>query len=95
MNGHRYLRFGEFFDGTLGASLGIPFLFDIASGDYGKLWPEYDYESWSAEVEVFHSPMAEQPMSIELMLEAIHWREINGRFERKPFLSYPFFDPGS
>lgn len=85
LDGYRYLRFGEFFDRSPGASRGIPFLLDVASSDYGQLWPQYGYEPWSAEVEVFHNPMALYPVPNELIPEVTHWREVNGRVECESF----------
>ncbi|NWN48004.1 hypothetical protein HT121_10385 [Pseudomonas sp. MAFF 301514] len=81
LDGYRYIRFGEFFNRSPGASRGIPFLMDIASTEYGELWPQYGYEPWSAEVEVFHNPLAVHPVPNELLPEATHWRETNRGIE--------------
>lgn len=81
LNGYRYIRFGEFFDRAPGAVRGIPFLMDVASIDYRKLWPEYGYEPWSAEVEVFHNPLALHPVPNELLPETTHWRATNRGIE--------------
>ncbi|MEF9896760.1 MAG: hypothetical protein RR736_18890 [Pseudomonas sp.] len=85
LEGYQYLRFGEFFDRSPGASRGIPFLLDVASSDYGQLWPQYGYEPWSAEVEVFHNPLAVHPVPNELIPEVTHWREVNGSLECESF----------
>lgn len=75
--GLRYTRIGEFFDRTPGATRGIPFCMDVSSREYGTLW-EYGHEPWSAELEVFHNPFAQYPMSRELLREATHWFEKDG-----------------
>lgn len=85
LEGYRYLRFGEFFDDSPGALRGMPFMFDVASSEYGNLWPNYSYEPWSAEVEVFHNPFAAHPVPVELLPEATHWREIGGIIKRQQF----------
>ncbi len=77
-NGYRYVRIGEFFDRTPGALDSIPFSLDITSDEYRHLWAPYDYEPWSAELEVFHNPFARHPIPDTLLPEATHWRMING-----------------
>lgn len=78
LEGYRYVRIGEFFDRTPGALRGIPFSMDIASEEYRSLWPVYGYEPWSAEIEVFHNPLASHPIPNNLFPEVTHWRETNG-----------------
>lgn len=75
--GLRYTRIGEFFDRTPGATRGIPFCMDVSSPEYCQLW-EYGHEPWSAELEVFHNPFANYPMSRHLLREATHWFEKDG-----------------
>jgi hypothetical protein len=75
---YRYVRVGEFYDRTPGALVGLPFSMDVTSDEYRALWSPYDYEPWSAELEVFHNPYARYPIPDELMPEATHWRWING-----------------
>ena len=65
-------RFGEIFDRTPGALKGIPFCLDVTSPEYRDLWPQ-GYEPWSAELEVFHNPLAKHPLSREVLPEATHW----------------------
>ena len=76
--GYRYVRFGEFYDRTPGATRGMPFVYDITTPEYRKLWPPYDYEPWSAELEVFHNPFARHPIPDSLLPEATHWRMVDG-----------------
>lgn len=76
--GYRYVRFGEFFDRTPGALKSIPFCLDITSPEYRALWYPYDYEPWSAELEVFHNPFSRYPIPNALLPEATHWRMIDG-----------------
>ncbi|MGY2313527.1 hypothetical protein ACW9I6_02470 [Pseudomonas sp. SDO5522_S412] len=66
------IRFGEFFDRTPGALEGLPFCLDVTSPEYRDLWPQ-GYEPWSAELEVFHNPLAAHPLSKEILPEATHW----------------------
>jgi hypothetical protein len=77
-NGYWYVRYGTFFDRTPGALESIPFCMDITSKEYRSLWPPYTYEPWSAELEVFHNPLAKHPIPDTLLPESTHWRMING-----------------
>jgi hypothetical protein len=75
--GLRYTRIGNFFDRTPGALAGIPFCLDITSDEYRGLWL-HGYEPWTAEIEVFHNPFGQHPISFELLPEATHWHEEDG-----------------
>jgi len=75
--GLRYMRIGKFLDREPDALEGIPFCLDVASAEYGSLWP-HGYEPWSAELEVFHNPHARHPVPHELLPEATHWFEDDG-----------------
>ncbi len=82
---YRYVRIGEFFDRTPGAIRGTPFSMDVASAEYRALWPPYSYEPWSAEIEIFHNPMARHPIPEEMFPELTHWREFNGEIGSHSF----------
>jgi len=82
---YRYVRIGEFFDRTPGALRGIPFSMDVSSAEYRALWNPYPYEPWSAEIEVFHNPLARHPIPCEMFPEVTHWREVNGEIECRAF----------
>jgi hypothetical protein len=84
----RYVRVGEFFDRTPGALASIPFSFDVTSSEYRALWAPYDYEPWSAELEVFHNPHARFPIPDALLPEATHWRMQDGEVSCRSF--YPW-----
>lgn len=75
--GLRYVRAGEFYDRTPGTLQGIPFCLDITSMEYKSLWPQ-GYEPWSAELEIFHNPLARYPVPRELLPEATHWFDVGG-----------------
>lgn len=75
--GFRYTRIGNFFDRTPGALKGVPFCLDVTSEKYRALWP-HGYEPWSAELEVFHNPFAQHPVSFDLLPEATHWFDQGG-----------------
>ena len=75
--GLRYVRYGKFYDRTLGALEGIPFCLDITSAEYRSLWPQ-GYEPWSAELEVFHNPFARYPFPHTVLPEANHWFDSGG-----------------
>jgi len=85
LEGYRYVRIGEFFDRTPGALRGIPFSMDVSSAEYRALWNPYTYEPWSAEIEVFHNPLARHPIPDEMFPEVTHWREINGEIKCRAF----------
>lgn len=82
---YRYVRMGEFADFTPGAMQGKPFCMDVNSDEYRSLWHPYDYEPWTAEVEVFHNPWARQPIDPRLLPEATHWLPIDGEMDCKCF----------
>lgn len=65
-------RFGLIFDRTPGAVEGLPFCLDVTSQEYRNLWPQ-GFEPWSAELEVFHNPLAKHPFSRDILPEATHW----------------------
>jgi hypothetical protein len=71
-NDYRYVRFGDIWDRTAGATHGIRFCLDITSTAYRSLWPQ-GYEPWSADLEVFHNPHAKYPFPRSLLPEATHW----------------------
>lgn len=73
----RYVRIGEFFDRTEGATRGIPFCLDVESDAYRSLWPQA-YEPWTADMEVFHNPFARNPLPKDLVPEATHWFDQDG-----------------
>jgi len=50
IEGYRYVRIGEFSDGSRGALRGIPFSMDVTSEEYRCLWKTYDYEPLTAEI---------------------------------------------
>jgi hypothetical protein len=82
---YRYVRIGEFFDRTPGALRGIPFSMDVSSDEYRALWNPYTYEPWSAEIEVFHNPLALHPIADSMLPELTHWREVNGEIACRAF----------
>lgn len=82
---YRYVRIGEFFDRTPGALRGIPFSMDVSSAEYRALWNPYMYEPWSAEIEVFHNPLAHHPIPDEMFPEVTHWREVKGEIKCRAF----------
>jgi hypothetical protein len=84
--GLRYVRIGEFFDRTPGALKSIPFCMDITSREYRSLWPQ-GYEPWCAELEVFHNPFAEHPVSQLLLPEVTHWFQESGEVKCASFYS--------
>lgn len=76
-NGYSHTRVGTIVDRTPGALYGFDFCLDVASKEYRALWPQ-GYEPWSAELEVFHNPLATHPFPKDLLREATHWID-NGR----------------
>lgn len=82
---YRYVRIGEFFDRTPGALRGIPFSMDVSSAAYRALWNPYAYEPWSAEIDVFHNPLARYPIPDDMFPEVTHWREVNGEIVCRAF----------
>jgi hypothetical protein len=86
--GYRYVRVGEFFDRTPGALESIPFILDIQSAEYRKLWKPYTYEPWAAELEVFHNPFAKYPIPDALLPEASHWRLVDGEVVCRSFYEW-------
>ena len=85
IKGYRYIRIGEFADYSPGALRGIPFSMDITSDQYRRLWEPYSYEPWTSEIEIFHNPNAENPISSALFPEATHWLPVNGEIICKRF----------
>lgn len=77
--GLKMIRIGHFFDRTPGAVASIPFEHDILSDDYATLWPWG--EAWCQELEVFHNPLAGNPIAHALLPGATHWFERNGEIE--------------
>jgi hypothetical protein len=83
-DGFRYTRVGQFFDRNPGALRGIPFCLDVTSKEYRNLWP-IGYEPWSAEIEVFHNPFADNPVDFELLPEVTHWFHEDGELVCQSF----------
>ena len=69
------VRHGILFDRTPGALEPIQFKHNILSEEYAKLWPWG--EGWCQELEVFHNPLADCPMSFDLAPGATHWFELD------------------
>ena len=67
------VREGILFDRTLGALKPIPFSMDILSKEYSDLCD--GGEAWCQELEVFHNPLATNPLPFELLPGATHWFE--------------------
>lgn len=85
---YRYVRIGEFADFTPGALRGKPFSMDVNSDEYRALWGPYDYEPWTAEIEVFHNPGAKHPIDPSLFPEASHWLPVEGAMDCKRFFKH-------
>ncbi|WP_246875644.1 hypothetical protein [Pantoea ananatis] len=86
--GYRYVRIGEFANDTHGALRGIPFSMDVNSDEYRCLWKPYSYEPWSAEIEVFHNPNAQNPINPALFPEVTHWLPVNGEIICKRYFKH-------
>ncbi len=82
---YRYVRIGEFADFTPGALRGKPFIMCVNSDEYRALWEPYDYEPWTAEMEVLHNPNAKHPINPDLFPEATHWLSVDGVMDCKRF----------
>lgn len=52
------------------------FHYDILSDQYAALWP--GGEAWCQELEVYHNPLATQPVAFDLLPGATHWFEEDG-----------------
>lgn len=76
--GLKMVRIGHFFDRTPGA-VSILFEHDISSAEYAAIWPWG--EAWCQELEVFHNPLAKNPMAHSLLPGATHWFERGGQIE--------------
>ncbi len=87
-NGYRYIRIGIFADDSPGAVRAIPFNMDVTSNEYRSLWKPYDHEPWTAEIEIFHNPIAKHPLSSALFPEATHWLPENGEIICKRFYKH-------
>lgn len=85
---YRYVRIGEFADDSPGALRGIPFCLDVSSDEYRSLWKPYNYEPWTAEIEVFHNPNAQHPIDPALFPEATHWLPTESGIVCKRFFSH-------
>lgn len=72
----KMIRNGHLYDRTPGALESIPFELDISSDEYAALWP--GGEAWCQELEVFHNPLAEYPIDLDLFPGATHWFECDG-----------------
>lgn len=82
--GYARTRSGQFFDRTPGALRAVPFSLNVNSDEYRNLWPQ-QYEPWSAELEIFHNPLAERPMPREMLPEAQHWVVKDGEMIAQAF----------
>lgn len=67
------IRRGILFDRTPGALEPIDFELSIDSGEYEALWPWG--EAWCQELEVYHNPIATNPIPFDLIPGATHWFE--------------------
>lgn len=74
--GLKMVRYGHLFDRTPGALQSIPFELDILSDEYKAIWP--GGEAWCQELEVYHNPLATNPIDFDLFPGATHWCEHNG-----------------
>jgi hypothetical protein len=70
------VREGILFDRTPGALEPIDFSLNILTDEYSDLWD--GGEAWCQEMEVFHNPMATNPIDFDLLPGATHWFEANG-----------------
>lgn len=73
------IRSGILFDRSPGALDPIPFEMSVDSPEYEALWPWG--EAWCQELEVFHNPLAAQPIPFGLIPGATHWFERDGNIE--------------
>ncbi len=73
------IREGILFDRTPGAIEPVPFKLDVLSDEYASLWP--GGEAWCQEMDVFHNPLANNPISFDLLPGATHWFERDGEVE--------------
>lgn len=82
--GLRMIRAGAIFDRRPGVLEPIPFPLDFSSDEYAALSPSVG-ESWSLKLEVFHNPVAENPLPFDLRPECTHWYvDRNGDVSRRP-----------
>jgi hypothetical protein len=65
-------RAGVIFSRVPGAAQGGLFRYDITSAEYAALWPPAG-ETWSAELDVYHNPLAKYPLAFDLLPECTHW----------------------
>lgn len=74
--GLRMIRQGILFDRAPGALEPIDFKMDVLSDEYEALWPRG--EQWCQELEVYHNPLANNPIEFDLLPGATHWFEKDG-----------------
>lgn len=74
--GLRMERSGIIFDRTPGVLKPKPFDLDIVSDEYANLWE--GGEAWCQELEVYHNPLAANPIQFDLLPGATHWFEQDG-----------------
>jgi hypothetical protein len=74
--GVKMQRSGIIFDRTPGALEPREFDLDILSDEYANLWERG--EAWCQELEVYHNPLAANPIHFELLPGATHWFEQEG-----------------
>lgn len=73
------IRRGILFDRTPGAVDPIDFELSVLSAEYAALWPWG--EAWCQELEVYHNPLAANPIPFDLIPGATHWFERDGDIE--------------
>ena len=77
--GLEMIRRGILFDRTPGALEPIDFELSVGSAEYQSLWPWG--EAWCQELEVYHNPLAANPIPFDLIPGATHWFERKGDVE--------------
>lgn len=70
------VRQGIIFNRTAGALEAIQFELDVLSPEYEALWP--GGEAWCQEMDVYHNPLASNPIDFQLLPGATHWFERDG-----------------
>lgn len=78
-SGLEMVRRGILFDRTPGALEPIDFELSVGSAEYQSLWPWG--EAWCQELEVYHNPLAANPIPFDLIPGATHWFERDGDVE--------------
>lgn len=73
------IRRGILFDRTPGTLEPVDFELLIDSDEYEALWPWG--EAWCQELEVYHNPIATNPIPFDLIPGATHWFDRDGEIE--------------